>query len=197
MAKAKKKVKKARMTKTKMKPMPPAQMAFIQAYFANGRNATDAYRQAHPGTTYGTCGVEGHRCLKKPKVAAEIRRRDDIDNARYKVSADNILAELSSVAFSDVADVYAKDGAIAHPRKMPARARRAIESITTTEGPNGSLKKVKLSNKLKALEILAKQQGMLIERTEISLDDSLADRLRRGLDRARTKAKDQDAPDQD
>ncbi len=48
---------------------------FLDEYFSNGRNGTDAYRKHHPNSKYTTAASAACELLKKPKIKEEIERR--------------------------------------------------------------------------------------------------------------------------
>jgi hypothetical protein len=59
--------------------VPPAlsvnDLLFINEYFRNGQNATQAYRSVHPKAKYDAAAVSANRLLKKAKIQQEIAQR--------------------------------------------------------------------------------------------------------------------------
>jgi len=50
-------------------------LLFLNEYFRNGQNATQAYRTVHPNVRYNTAQVQSSRLLSKPIVQQEIAHR--------------------------------------------------------------------------------------------------------------------------
>ena len=80
---------------------------------------------------------------------------------------DDALLELERIALSDIGDAFDENGALKSLKEMPERMRRAIASLETEElrgpaaPPGGLMVKLKLWDKPKALEVVAKLRGRL------------------------------------
>ena len=59
-------------------------LLFLNEYFRNGQNATQAYRTVHPNVRYNTAQVQSSRLLSKPIVQHEIARRVQYDGGITK-----------------------------------------------------------------------------------------------------------------
>lgn len=81
------------------------QKAFIDYYLQCGFNATEAARRAGYRGSYGVLAGIGHENLRKPKIAAEIRRR----LRERTMMADEVLARLAEQARADPTDFYTLD----------------------------------------------------------------------------------------
>ncbi len=89
-----------------------------------------------------------------------------------KATVDRICAEYQHIAFLDIGEAFAPDGSLLPIHEMPESVRRAIAGIEVAslnvdgdgKGPVGKLHKIKLLDKGKALQDLAKHLGMFIER---------------------------------
>ena len=145
------------------------QSMFIEAYLAdNDMNAASAARAAG----YKGAGA-GDRLLQHPKVRAEIGKRLGQRRDKFRVDADTVVQELATIAFLDVGEMFDADGVMLDVHKMPEHVRRAIGSleVETTEDPDTGEKttkaKIKMNNKLGALELLAKHLGILNEKLNI------------------------------
>lgn len=126
-------------------------------------NATRAAIAA--GYSQRTAAQAGWEVLRNPKVAAEIGRRQKALADRYEISADNILSELSKIAFASPGDFYEVGAggafvlnlkALADPTK--ATAISAIEVTQTRDGRQ--VIKFRMADKRAALSDLAKHLGM-------------------------------------
>ncbi len=105
-----------------------------------------------------------------------------------KASVERVLREYQHIAFLDIGQAFGPDGDLLPLHLMPEDVRRAIAGIEVAslnvdgdgKGPVGKLHKIKLLDKGKALQDLAKHLGMFIERIEsrVEVVQSVADTLR-------------------
>ena len=83
-----------------------------------------------------------------------------------------MLEELRRIAFSDVGEMFDEAGQLRNIEDLPPEVRSALSSLKivrkTGGGPDSGacVYELKLWDKLKALEILAKHFGLLAERLE-------------------------------
>jgi hypothetical protein len=89
----------------------------------------------------------------------------------------SLLRELKQISFVDITKILNREGGLIDPASWPPEIARVIESIEIKENfaDNGDgqeqvgwTKKVKLASKLKAIEMMMKNLGMLTERVEHS-----------------------------
>lgn len=141
------------------------QRRFVDEYMTDC-NATRAAIAA--GYSKRTASQAGWEVLRNPKVAAEIGQRQKRLAERHQVSAENVVSELSKLAFSNLADFYTTgaDGrlqvdiaALADPAKAAALSQ--IE-ITEVEGKQAI--KFKLADKRAALGDLGRHLGLFTDR---------------------------------
>lgn len=97
---------------------------------------------------------------------------------------ERVLAEIKLLATVDLRLAYDKDGRLLLPNEMPAEVARALCGIEVDEIWDGSgeartkigeTKKVKLYDKLKALELLGKNVRMFVDRVELKAGGKLED----------------------
>ncbi len=89
-----------------------------------------------------------------------------------KATVDRVLEEYQHIAFLDIGQAFAADGSLLPIHEMPESVRRAMAGIEVAslnidndgKGEVGKLHKIKLLDKGKALQDLAKHLGMFIER---------------------------------
>jgi phage terminase small subunit len=153
------------------------QRVFVQEYLID-KNATRAAKAA--GYSPKTARMAGHENLTKPYI------RDAIDKAMVKtlqkaqLRAEDVLAEIRKLAFVDLSQAYKDDGTLLHPKAMPDDVRASLQSVETDEifagrGPNrtkiGHSRKIKLNDKVRALEMLARHFKLLTDITELTGKD--------------------------
>jgi len=167
----------------------PSRDRFVDEFMID-RNATQAAIRA--GYSAKTAGVTGHRLLKTAKICAEINKRGAEQSQRLGITSDRIMQEYERLALIDPLDLFRPDGSMKRLEDIPEDARRAIvgmdlrelTSIESADGPiSVTLKKIKLADKKGALDSLAKIMGMMKERVEVEIGDSLAEAIRKGRER--------------
>ncbi len=139
------------------------QSRFVEEYLID-LNATQAALRA--GYSPKTAYAQGARLLKHPEVAEAIDAAIQERSERLGLQADDVVLELTRIAFSDIIDYAEWDSGNVRVREscdIPAEARRAIAAVTRTA--NGSVG-VRLHGKVRALDMLAKHLGMYDIRRE-------------------------------
>jgi len=124
------------------------------------------------GYSENGCQQAGSRLLARPYIAARIEELQAKREARTQVTQDRVLKELAAIGFADIAD-YAgiEDGAegqgqvitLKNTADLPAEKRAAIAGMR--QGTKGI--EIKLCDKLKALELMARHLGMMRDKLEI------------------------------
>lgn len=152
---------------------------FVRAYLSNGRDAPAAYRLAYDaaGMKVGAVNVEACRLVRNPKVARRIGRVLDRVEARTEITVERILKEYARIAFADMrtftkwnADgITLKDG-----ESLSEDDAAAVQEVSQTITKEGGTLKIKLHDKLGALNSLAKINGQFIERRETTIIDPAA-----------------------
>jgi phage terminase small subunit len=108
------------------------------------------------------------------KAVAE--RRAEL-KASLEITQDRVLREFAAIAFLDIRKFFTKQGALLPVHDLgdlEAAAVASLEAEGIYEGKGadrtevGRLTKIKLSDKLSALNSLAKHLGMFVDRHEIS-----------------------------
>ena len=140
-------------------------------YYIEDFNATKAYKRAY-GCSYETAMVEGCKCLRKPKIKKEIDRltgecleEKEIDS---KLFSKRVLQKNIDIAFADMTD-YVKFGRRELQLPEGPRIVNYVDLIDSAEvdgtivtevsqGKDGV--KVKLADRMRALDFLAKYNGM-------------------------------------
>jgi phage terminase small subunit len=138
------------------------QRAFVEAYLANGFNATDAARQLK----YTYPDRQGYRLLRNVEIAAVIRQ----ELAVRAMPADEVLARIAEQARGTMDDFLDEAGDIDLGR---ARERSKLHLLkarsVTKEG-----ERIELYSAQSALELLAKHHGLLVDRQEVGAPGTFA-----------------------
>jgi phage terminase small subunit len=194
------------MTDKAPKPLSPKMEAFCQSYARHG-NATRAAKEA--GYSEKTAYSQGHDLLKKPEIMARV---SSIRTDRWKalhMSADELLAEAAKIARFSMArllhvtpdgDPYL-DLSKATEDDLAAITEVSIEDFTDgreVDDEGNTIKrdvrrvKAKAPNKLQAINLLMKEQGLLTDKVEMTVGEGFADAMEAALRRARKGRGDDD-----
>lgn len=133
------------------------QKRFVQEYLVD-LNATAAARRA--GYSEKTADRIGPELLGKTCVSEAIQKAMDKRRDRVEITQDRVLQELAAIAFAkgtDYASVISGIVMVNDTEELTEEQKAAIVAIKQTkEGVE-----VKLADKMKALELLAKHLGLM------------------------------------
>lgn len=114
------------------------------------------------------------KLVRHPKVAAAIEAGMARMEKRNENLAQRVLDELARIAFSDLRQHFTPDGKLLPPHKLPDDAAAAVSSIESeerhdreTEAPY-TVRKIRLWDKLAALDKLGRHLGLLTEQVQVS-----------------------------
>lgn len=149
--------------------MTDAQKRFCDEYLID-LNATKAYKVAYPKCKKDeTASAAGSRLLGNVKVQEYISEKMKEREKRTEITQDKVLKELSNIAFLDIRKLYNDSGGLKNIQDIDEETAKAISSLETLEEYDGygedreqigDTQKVKLLDKVKALELLGKHLGM-------------------------------------
>jgi len=182
-----------------MAELEPKQQRFVDEYMVD-QNATKAAIRS--GYSERSAAVIANQLMAKPHVAAAIQKRmaDIAEMAGLK--AVDLLRETRRVAMSDIADFYDAEGRMLAVRDIPIEARRAIASIEEDviwEGAGrdrtavGITRKIKLFDKVKAIELGGKFFKLWTDKIEVDGIVDLADKIKKARERAKKARQHSDA----
>lgn len=168
-------------------PLNEQRVLFAHKYVENGFNATKAAKDA--GYSAKTAFIIGSRLLDDPETWAYIQGlTEDLLRASH-LEANDVIRLISNRATMDVAELYEKDGSLKLMNDIPEDIRRSIQSMEVVELFEGSgdqkhaiglLRKVKLTDKDKNTEMLAKYFGILKEKVDVNVKLTLEDLVNGG-----------------
>ncbi len=152
------------------------QTMFVREYLLD-LNATQAAIRA--GYSAKTAEQQGSRLLSNAKVAKAISEEKARRNERVQIDADYVLGRLVEVDQMDVLDIMEDDGGMKPISEWPRIWRQFIQGLDIAElfegrGDEremiGLLKKIKIPDKLKNLELLGKHVSVQAFRDKLELE---------------------------
>lgn len=159
----------------------PKQKLFVAEYLKDKNGKQAAIRA---GYSPKTAEVQASRLLSVVKVKAAVDEALGKVHKKLDISAERIREELARMAFADMADYVdiGVDGSVRVKSfgEMPEGSSRAIAGIkerrVIRSGDDGdtfleATLEYKHHDKLRALELLGKDQGMFKERVEVDFPD--------------------------
>lgn len=169
------------MSETKLTPK---QLMFVKEYLVD-LNGTQAAIRA--GYSPKTANEQAARLLANVSIKRTVQAEMDKRAQRVETKADSVLAELSRIGYADIRPLFKDDGTIKDPKDWPDDLARAVASFEVQEtfemldGQRiwtGYLKKIKIWDKPKSLELLGKNQKLFTDKVEhsgsISLEELVA-----------------------
>lgn len=145
------------------------EMSFISNYLAEGMDGTKAAILA--GYRPDRAKYIAHNLLTRPHIKYEIARQFNIlyGDGLTDIKGLRVLAELSSIGFSDVGEVFDDNGNLLPIKQLPSHVRRSISCIKVTKRrvlttneviEDEYISEVKFWDKNKALSTLATCYGL-------------------------------------
>ena len=150
------------------------QERFCLEYIVDHNGAAAAKRAQY---SEDTAAEQACRMLKAPKIKDRIAELMDEQAERTQITADRILVELFRLATVDLSEAFDAHGHLLRIDEMPANVRRSIagfEIDALYEGSGrdkfhvGETKKIKLYDKIRALELLGKNKKLFTDKLDVS-----------------------------
>lgn len=142
------------------------QAQFVKEYLID-LNATQAAIRA--GYSEKRASEIGYQLLQKTTVQAAIQEAMTERGNRTEVTADKVIEQLAKIAFHDLKHVVTWDerGRI-KIRPSDEVDGTLLQEISESISDNGMNKKVKLNDRMKALELLGKHLGLFTDNIKLS-----------------------------
>ena len=148
--------------------MTEKQQRFVDEYLID-LNATQAAIRA--GYSVKTANEQGAQNLAKVSIQQAIAEQMADRSRRTGVNRDRIVLELARIAFAKITDIVDSEGKIKSTATDDDLA--CIESVkykgSESETSSSVEREVKLSSKLKALELLGKHLGMWNDKLDVNV----------------------------
>jgi phage terminase small subunit len=158
--------------------MTPKQQRFVEEYLID-LNATQAAIRA--GYSPKTAHVIGPENLGKPEISKAVAEAMAARSERTKVDADWLLTRLAAEVDADVADLYDEAGALLPVRQWPPIWRKGLVAGLDVEEERdddgkvvGVTRKIRLSDRIKRLELIGKHVDVQAFREQVAHNVALS-----------------------
>lgn len=150
----------------------PKQQRFIAEY-RKDLNATQAAIRA--GYSAKTAYSIGEELLRKPEIAAAVAEKTQAQLEKADLTAERVLEEIRRLSFSDLRDLFDEAGNLRPIHTLTKEQSACIASLevvkknlTAGDGQMDTVVKLKVWDKTKSLEMLAKHFALLTEQVKHS-----------------------------
>ena len=140
----------------------PKKRQFAKEYLIDLNNTQAAIRA---GYSAKTAYSQGERLLRDVEVQKLVQELMQERSTRVEVTAERVLAEIAKVAFGDVRKLFGPGGELIRISDLDDDAAACIAgcdlvTVSRGEGEVEYVAKVKMADKLKALELAGKHLGL-------------------------------------
>lgn len=146
------------------------QRKFVKEYLVD-LNGTQAALRA--GYAEDAARKTACRLLAMPEIAAAVTKAQQPGREKRQISADRVIEELGRMAFADIRRFvdWGPDGVSLREKAMLDADDAAAIADVEAKGSNGKIGRIKLYDKLAALNALARHLGMAPARTTVNTRD--------------------------
>ncbi|MBX9874666.1 MAG: terminase small subunit [Beijerinckiaceae bacterium] len=147
---------------------------FVDQYLID-LNGTQAAIRA--GYSARTAQKQAYQLLSRPDVQEAVSAAQTSRSERTKIDADWVLRRLAEEADADLADLYDESGALRPVKDWPTIWRKGliagveVEELREEGAAVGFVRKVKLSDRIKRIELIGKHVGVQAFREQLGLSD--------------------------
>lgn len=159
------------------KELTAKQIKFCEEYLIDLNGTQAAIRAGYSAKTASVIAAEN---LVKPNIQAYLSKRQQELQEATGITQKRVLEEYAKVAFTDIRKFYTVDGALKPIKDLEDDAAGALAGIEVYEEKvsdsdpqdetvvTGTIKKIKIYDKVKALDSLARHLGMFSKDNEQS-----------------------------
>lgn len=136
------------------------QRRFVEEYLKD-LNGSEAARRA--GYSAVSAHVHSNRLMRDPAIKAAIDAELGKRSKRTQITADRVLIELARIAFANIADFATFDAdhvTLTDSATLGRHRLAAVAEVTQTTTRDGVNVKIKMHDKLAALEKIGRHLGM-------------------------------------
>ncbi len=139
---------------------------FASAMVKHLGNRTQAAKEA--GFSAKTAYSQGSRLMRNPEVCKMVASKARKAVEQLDLSADRVLKEAHRIAYFDVRELYDSKGKLKPLHKLSDATAAAIASVETVNVGGVITHKVRTSDKVRCVELLAKYHKLLTDKVEHS-----------------------------
>ena len=155
----------------------PKQTRFIEEFLLD-LNATAAAIRA--GYSKRTAKQKAWKLRETPEIKAAITTAIEARSKRTEITADQVLEELAKIGFANSGDFFewGPDGIKVKPKAdLTPEQQAAVAEVSETKTKEGGTVKVKLHDKVAALDKIGRHLGMFTDNLNLRLPhaDALKD----------------------
>lgn len=161
----------------------PKQQTFCQEYIVD-LNGTQAAIRA--GYSPHTANEQASRLLANVNIQEFVQSLFNARAERTKITADKVLRELARVGFGDARSIltWGETGVVLKPSDQLSDDDAAMVSeVTQTVSKDGGSMKVKLHDKLSALEKIGKHLKLFSDKLDVTITDASVDETIKALEK--------------
>lgn len=157
----------------KERPLTAKEKLFAKFYVID-LNPSEAVIKAGYNMTKLSAYVQGCNLLKKSKVQEEIARLQSATSKKLEITAERVIMEMAKIAFSNIGGLFdPKTGNLKKVDQMDPNDLAAVSGISIDDlGGNHrqsiTTKKIRMYDKIRALEKLGLHLGLFKEKPETS-----------------------------
>ena len=173
----------------------PKQARFAELYLIS-MNATKAAIGA--GYSKHTASQLGYKLVQKSSVQCRIDQEITARSERTHMDQDWVLERLANLIDLDLLDLFDKYGKMRRLDEIPEDTRKLLAGLETFEefqnlrGSGAELigytKKIKVPDKLKAIELVMRNLKMLTDRVEVAGQFDVREEILKGRERVKKRA---------
>jgi phage terminase small subunit len=147
----------------------PKQKRFVDEYLVDLNASQSAIRA---GFSPRTARFIGYRLLTMPQIKEALGVAQEDLSKRTQVTQERVIAELAAIAFSNIGDIvsWGPEGvSVKSADELSPEILASVADVSRSGVKEGGVVRVRLYDKLKALELLGKHLGMFEEKIEVGL----------------------------
>ena len=156
--------------------LPQKEKLFVDYYVQTNNGALSYLQAGYKAKSKEVASACASSLLKRPRVAAALEAIWAKIHKKTEITAERVLKEYASLAFSDVRNLFKPDGTLKEINDLDNTTAAAVASVEVAEFGKGIgvLKKVKQWDKVNALNSLAKYLKLITDKTEVEVKGSVA-----------------------
>lgn len=153
-----------------MDKLTPKQQRFVEEYIVDLNGTQAAIRAGYSQKTAKEIAAEN---LTKPDIQNEIEKAEAARAERTKVTADRTLLELARIGYADMRQfaAWGPDGvSLTDSKDLSPDDAACVLEVSDEPTKLGTKHKIKLHDKVRALELIARHLGMLKDNVNLVTD---------------------------